>query len=111
LRNSFSLALISAVLAAGCHFHVRDVPKGSTDPNQFRSDIVRSIPTGTPVETAAVQMADSGFKCVPKKDARWGNQAHLNFLYCERQDHGLQWQVALVEEDGNVVDVLLAPLP
>jgi hypothetical protein len=110
----FSIGLI--LLAAACRHRVLDIPRGAGDENLMQTAVVRGIGIGAPIEEARYKMQRSGFQCVPKKNAAWGNRTGIDYLYCERREtSGVPvkqlWRIALVEQDGAVTEVLVASSP
>jgi len=86
--------------------HLMDTAGGT------RSEILSVIPAGTPVEKAAAVMRANGFTCEPKKNGVFLDRTGIDYLYCDRERSigfmvGRRWQVALVEERGRVMDVLV----
>jgi hypothetical protein len=77
-----------------------------------RIEILAVIPPGTPVEKAGAIMRANGFTCEPIRNAAFLDRTGIDFQYCDRNRAvgllvGRRWQVALVEERGRVIDVLV----
>ena len=81
-------------------------------PAAMRSAILELVPIGTPIEDAGRRLEREGFRCQPPHLERFGEQGPLRYAYCDGRSRGLpvyrRWQLALVDSDGRLFDVLVA---
>jgi hypothetical protein len=99
----------SLMVAAGCTT-ARSATQGIDDPARMICVVSGHIPPGTPVEEAKRFMEQEGFGIDELDDFKFGKRKGLNCLLCGRWAGGFigysTWEVALVVEDGKVVEVL-----
>jgi len=104
-----TVAAMAVLLFAGCSTRLVDRIGEST---AMRSAILELIPMGTPIADAGRRLGREGFQCQPPSLARFGEQGPLRYAYCDGRSCGLpvyrRWQLALVDSDGRLSDVLVA---
>lgn len=99
------------IVACGCALPSPSLRLSDNAPDT-RREILAAIPPGTPIDRAAAIMRSNGFKCEPMRKADFLDRRGIDYLYCDRERAvglmvGRRWQVALVEEKGRVMDVLV----
>jgi hypothetical protein len=103
--------VLTMSLGAGCAARYPVIVPGE-NAEKTRAGILERVPVGTPVERAADIMRANGFTCESMRNAAFLDRERIDFLYCDRERAvglmvGRRWQVALVEEEGRVMDVLV----
>ncbi|MBF2001107.1 MAG: hypothetical protein IGS38_10355 [Synechococcales cyanobacterium M58_A2018_015] len=85
------------------------VTRGIEEPAQMVEVVLSQAPVGTPVNDAQQFMEREGFSCSRSTNQPFGDRENLNYIYCDRSEGFLvlrRWQVAIVHQDGRVVEVL-----
>jgi hypothetical protein len=90
----------------------RTITRNINDAPEMRNTIMNAVPIGSQIAAAQVFMMKNDFSCRLETNATFGNQSGIDFLYCDKQAGvdrvvGRRWQVALLEKDGKVLDVLV----
>jgi hypothetical protein len=104
----FSGLLLAGVLCFwGCDREHNTSEIGS--PKEMGETLNKSLPKGTPLQTAKDFMLKEGFTCEPKLDSKWKGKTHINFLHCKREDGSPPikrlWEAAVIHDGANVLAV------
>jgi len=77
------------------------------------AEILRLVPLGTPIPEAKARMESTNYVCSQQINQAWSTRSHLNYLWCNRSESTgwpvkRRWQVALVDENQKVSEVLIS---
>jgi hypothetical protein len=103
------IPFFSLIVTAGCTT-ARSATQGIDDPDRMICVVSAHVPPGTPVEEGRKFMEQEGFGINEMQNFKFGERKGLNCLLCGRWAGDFigysTWEVALVVEDGKVVEVL-----
>ncbi len=108
LPRTLSVFLLAGMLSfGGCDKENGTAEIGS--PAEMGETLNKSLPKGTPLQTAKDFMLKEGFTCEPKLDSKWKGKAHINFLHCKREDGTPPikrlWEAAVIHDGTSVLAV------
>jgi hypothetical protein len=85
------------------------VTSNITEPSQMVKTVLARAPVGSSIDKAQSFMEKEGFKCSRQTNATFQNRQGIDYVYCDRQRGAVvvrRWQVALVQKENKVVEVL-----
>ena len=116
LGRRFAAIFAAALMfAAGCATSASAPPLPENYYGAY-AQVQQWVPLGTSYRDAQRIMESHGFKCSLTRNAQWGDQNNVDYLYCEQfwsaVDSQLvvkrRWQVALFLADNKVSSIYLA---
>lgn len=103
-----ALALVCIIFAAWAYARRAKTHAEPSDPAALRASLLKEIPKDTRLTDAQRTMQEWGFQCMTLTRSVFQGQGPFDFLYCDRNGaSGKRWQVALVESNGGVQDILV----